>query len=50
LNRFENGFISDPVVLSPKHTVADVWSIKDRFGYSGIPITGKQLVLGVLLE
>jgi len=43
VKKFENGFISDPVVLSPKNTVADVWAIKDKFGYSGIPITGTWL-------
>ena len=37
--RFENGFIADPVALSPDHRIADVDEIKRRYGFSGIPIT-----------
>lgn len=39
VKRFKNGFITDPVVLSPSHTIADVDSIKKNYGYAGIPIT-----------
>lgn len=42
VKKFENGFITDPVVLSPEHKVYDVLEVKERYGYSGIPLTGES--------
>ena len=39
VKRFENGFITEPVVLRPDNTIADVCRIKEIYGFSGIPIT-----------
>ncbi len=39
VKRFENGFINNPIVLSADHTIADIDTIKEKYGFSGIPIT-----------
>lgn len=40
VKRFENGFILDPVVLSPKTTVGEAKELKEKWGFGGFAITG----------
>jgi IMP dehydrogenase len=43
VKRFENGFILDPVVISPSTTVGEVRALKARWGFGGFPVTGKHI-------
>ena len=39
VKRFKNGFITDPIVLSPEHTIEALYRAKEKYGFSGIPLT-----------
>ena len=45
VKRFENGFISDPIVLSPETTVGEAKNLKDQWGFGGFPVTGMHTFL-----
>ncbi|OLL24517.1 Inosine-5'-monophosphate dehydrogenase [Neolecta irregularis DAH-3] len=49
VKKFENGFITDPVVFSPTQKVGDVLAHKSQFGFCGIPITDTGKLFGKLL-
>lgn len=40
VKRYENGFILDPVVLSPSTTVGEARRLKEHWGFGGFPVTG----------
>ncbi|ODV92250.1 hypothetical protein CANCADRAFT_837 [Tortispora caseinolytica NRRL Y-17796] len=39
VKKYENGFITDPVVVSPELTVKEVLALKDKLGFAGFPVT-----------
>ena len=48
VKRFENGFILDPVVLSPKTTVGEARALKEKWGFGGFPVTGRSILVPAL--
>lgn len=41
VKKYENGFINDPIVLSPNQTIGEVKALKQQLGFAGFPVTGK---------
>ncbi|PSK60422.1 Inosine-5'-monophosphate dehydrogenase [Elsinoe australis] len=39
VKRYENGFILDPVVISPTTTVREARALKNKWGFGGFPVT-----------
>lgn len=42
VKRFENGFITEPIVLSPETTVGEAKDLKEQWGFGGFPVTGMR--------
>ncbi|AOW04419.1 IMP dehydrogenase/GMP reductase [Yarrowia lipolytica] len=49
VKKYENGFIADPVVVSPKHTVKEVFALKAKLGFAGFPVTETGCMSGKLV-
>lgn len=52
VKRFENGFILDPIVISPHTTVGEAMQLKETWGFGGFPVTGtcKNLLFKSLFQ
>ena len=48
VKRSEHGVITDPFFLSPDHLVSDAMDIMSRYHISGVPITVKGRLVGIL--
>ena len=42
VKRYENGFILDPIVISPTTTVREARALKEKWGFGGYPVTGRS--------
>lgn len=40
VKKYENGFINDPIVVSPNVTVGEVKALKAQLGFTSFPVTG----------
>ena len=48
VKRHESGVVSEPEYVAPQMTVADAWAIKERTGYSGLPVVDNGIVVGIV--
>ena len=48
VKKFESGMISDPVTVSPHQQIAEARELMDRHGISGLPVTQKGRLVGIL--
>ena len=51
VKRFENGFIEEPISVSPDDTIAKVIEIRKEFGYKKVPVVdGRGMLLGLISD
>ena len=49
VKRFEAGFVYDPVVLSPEHTIGDIYDTAQKYGFFSVPITEDGTLVAKLM-
>lgn len=49
VKKYKHGFIRDPFVMSPDHTVGDVLEARRKNGFTGYPVTDSGKLGGLLL-
>ena len=42
VKRFESGLVLDPVMISPDTTIGEMRALKDRHGFSGLPVVDEE--------
>lgn len=50
VKKYENGFISDPIVISPTMKVGEIRALSEKLGFSGFPVTGKYSFLNFYMN
>ena len=48
VKRSENGVITDPISLAPDNTISDVLEVMERYHISGVPVTVKGKLVGII--
>jgi IMP dehydrogenase len=48
VKKFESGMISDPVTVSPHQKISEARELMDQHGISGLPVTQKGRLVGIL--
>ncbi len=48
VKRSENGVIVDPISLAPENTISDVLEVMERYHISGVPVTVKGKLVGII--
>ncbi|MBL7672276.1 MAG: IMP dehydrogenase [Bdellovibrionaceae bacterium] len=48
VKKYESGMILDPITLGPDHLVSEALELMGRYSISGVPITVKGILVGIL--